>query len=67
MINEESLQIVTGAGMTDLTELTEHSLPSAVVLGTEPHGLEQPIYNAAVKPEWKRINYPQGIVVFYKP
>ncbi|MHC4757294.1 MAG: hypothetical protein ACYTE8_01425 [Planctomycetota bacterium] len=67
LINEESLQIVTGAGMTELTELTENFHPSAIVLGTEPHGLEQPIYNAAVKPEWKRINYPQGIVVFYKP
>jgi hypothetical protein len=68
LINDKSLEIVTGAGMTDLAELTKNSPPSAVILGTEPHGLEQPIYNALVKPEWKRINYPQqGIVVFYKP
>jgi hypothetical protein len=67
IINEDARAIVVGAGMEDLDELTDEFPPTAVILGTEPRGLEEPLYNAAVKPDWKRANYPQGIVVFFKP
>jgi hypothetical protein len=66
-IKEESLITVVGAGAEDLIELTKKSPPSAVILGTEPPGLEQPIYQAAVKPQWETVNYPQNIVAFFKP
>ncbi|MHC4310271.1 MAG: hypothetical protein ACYSSN_10025 [Planctomycetota bacterium] len=66
-INDNARATVVGAGMEDLVELTNEFPPSAIILGTEPRGLEEPIYNTAVKPDWKRANYPQGIVVFFKP
>jgi hypothetical protein len=65
-IKEESLITVVGAGVEDLIELTKNPPPSAVILGTEPPGLEQPIYQAAVKPDWEKVKYPQNIAVFFK-
>jgi hypothetical protein len=64
---KEALINIVGVGTKGLNALIEKSLPSAVILGTEPPGLEQPIYNSAVKPGWKRFDYPQRIVVFFKP
>jgi hypothetical protein len=66
-INADARAAVIGAGTQDLDRLTNDFPPSALILGTEPRGLEEPLYNAAVKPYWKRINYSDGIVVFFKP
>jgi hypothetical protein len=66
-IEEEALKTVVGAGTKDLDTLVQKLQPSAVIFGTEPPGLEKPIYNATVKSDWKKVNYPQRIVVFFKP
>ncbi|MHC4131248.1 MAG: hypothetical protein ACYSSP_07100 [Planctomycetota bacterium] len=66
-INEDARAAVIGASIHDLDRLTNEFPPSALILGTEPRGLEEPLYNAAVKSNWKRANYSNGIIVFFKP
>jgi len=61
------LSAVTGTGVKGLDELVAESPPSAVILGTEPPGLEEPIYQAVVKEDWRMVNYPQNIVAYFKP
>ncbi len=67
LMTQESLSTVTGAGFKDIKALVEDCPPSAVIIGTEPQFLEEPLFNAAVKPHWQQKNYASGLVVFFEP
>ncbi len=57
------------AGQKTLGELLEKSPPSAVILGAERGrlaSLEAPL-QTAVKPDWERKDYENGIVVYFRP
>ena len=57
------------AGPKTLGELLEKSPPSAVILGAERGrlaSLEAPL-QTAVKPDWERKDYENGIVVYFRP
>ncbi|MFC1738103.1 hypothetical protein ACFL1G_03525 [Planctomycetota bacterium] len=67
VMNEQAIAAVNGAGPENLLALIENSPPSAVIIGTEPGGFEEPLYKAAVKPDWTRKNYHPCPVVFFRP
>ena len=52
-------------GPGTLKQLIEKSPPSAVILGVEMRRLEEPILESAVRPNWERKVYENGIVVYF--
>ena len=55
------------AGPETFAESLEKNPPSAVILGVEMGRLEEPIYKAVVTPDWKRKDYENGPVVYFRP
>ncbi|MFZ2148301.1 MAG: hypothetical protein WAV28_13880 [Sedimentisphaerales bacterium] len=53
-------------GPKTLGELLEKSPPSAVILGVEMRRLEEPIFESAVKPDWERKTYENGLVAYFR-
>ena len=53
-------------GPKTLKKLLEKSPPSAVILGVEPGFLEEPLFQAAVKPDWERQAYDDGPIVYFR-
>jgi hypothetical protein len=56
-------------GTETLAALLEKSPPSAVILGFERGGLEflEAPLQAAIKPDWERKAYENGLVVYFRP
>ena len=45
----------------------EESPPSAVIVGVEFEFLEKPLLESAIKPNWERKVYQNGLVVYFRP
>ncbi len=60
-------QLVHTVGSRTLLELVEKSPPSAVILGVEPAFLEAALFRAAVKADWERRTYDNGVTVYLRP
>jgi hypothetical protein len=61
------LDITHTAGPGTLKKLVEKLPPSAVVMGTEPEFLEETLFKAVVKADWKRQTYDNGLIVYFAP
>lgn len=66
-MSNRNLDITHTAGPRTLRKLVEESPPSAVILGVEPEFLETPLFEAAVKANWERRTYGNGVTVYFKP
>jgi hypothetical protein len=68
-LSEKAKQYIRTAGMSDLKQLIESSKPSAVILGTEPQPLENPIYEQLADIFWIKKTYEENglTVLFRKP
>jgi len=62
----EDRRITHTAGPETLAESLEKNPPSAVILGVEMGRLEEPIYKSVVTPAWKRKDYENGPVVYFR-
>ena len=66
-LSDKARQYVHAAGMSDLKQLIERRKPSAVILGTEPPLLENPIYEQVVGADWEKKVYGEnGLVVYFR-
>ena len=66
-LSDKARQFVHAAGISDLKELIECRKPSAVILGTEPPLLENPIYEQVVGADWEKKVYGEnGLVVYFR-
>jgi len=63
----EDRRITHTAGPETLAESFEKNPPSAVILGVEMGRLEEPIYKSVVTPDWKRKDYENGPIVYFRP
>ncbi len=66
-MSNRNLDITHTAGPRTLKKLVEKSPPSAVILGVEPEFLEAALFGTAVKADWERRTYENGITVCFKP
>jgi len=66
-LSPQERQITHTAGPENLLKLLEDKPPSAVVLGVEMQRLETPIFESVVKSDWKRKNYPDGPIAYFRP
>ena len=55
------------AGPRALKGLVKGLPPSAVILGVEPEFLETPLFEAAVKTDWEKRTYENGVTVYFRP
>jgi hypothetical protein len=62
-----NLDITHTIGPRTLKRLLEKSPPSAVLLGVEPEFLEAALFKAAVKADWERRTYENGVTVYFRP
>ena len=66
-LSDSQKHIVGAAGAADLNDLINRQLPSAVVLGTEPKLLEEPILQAVVGTDWRKEVYePNGPFAYFR-
>jgi hypothetical protein len=66
-LSESQRRIVHAVGPDELKKLIESRPPSAVILGTEPKQLEEPIFEQIVQPDWLMKAYGEnGPVVFFR-
>ena len=63
----EDRRITHTSGPETLAESLEKNPPSAVILGVEMGRLEEPIYKSVVTPDWKRKDYENGPIVYFRP
>ncbi len=66
-LSAEDRRITHTAGLETLVESIEKKPPSAVILGVEMGRLEEPIYKSVVTPDWKRNDYENGPIVYFRP
>ncbi len=62
-----NLNITHTIGPRTLKRLLEKSPLSAVLLGVEPEFLEAALFKAAVKTDWERRTYENGVTVYFRP
>ncbi len=62
-----NLDITHTIGPRTLKRLLEKSPPSAVLLGVKPEFLEAALFKAAVKADWERQAYDDGLTVYFAP
>ncbi len=66
-LSESQRRIVHAAGPDELKKLIESTPPSAVILGTEPKQLEEPILEQVVQQDWLKKSYGEnGPVVYFR-
>jgi hypothetical protein len=63
----EELAITHTVGPKTLGELVEKSPPAVVIVGVEMEFLEEHLFKTAVKPDWERKVYENGVVVYFRP
>ncbi len=66
-LSPQEREITHTAGPQSLLKLLEEKPPSAVVLGMEMQRLEAPIFESVVKSDWKRENYRDGPIAYFRP
>jgi hypothetical protein len=54
-------------GSKTLEELVEKSPPAVVIVGVEMEFLEEHLFKTAVKPDWERKVYENGVVAYFRP
>jgi 4-amino-4-deoxy-L-arabinose transferase-like glycosyltransferase len=54
-------------GPKGLKELVEKSPPSSVILGVELGFLEEPLFEAVVRPDWQSKSYDYGPTTYFRP
>jgi hypothetical protein len=64
-LSDSQKDIVHGAGAAELKKLIESNPPSAVILGTEPKLLEEPILKQVAGADWRREDYGENLPVIY--
>jgi hypothetical protein len=66
-LSESQRRIVHAVGPDELKKLVESNPPSAVILGTEPKQVEEPILEQVVQPDWLKETYGEnGPVVYFR-
>jgi len=66
-LTAEERHITNTMGAEMLEEILSKSAPSAVIVGGEMEILEADLYKTAVKPNWQKSVYDNGITVYLKP
>ncbi len=66
-LSDSQRRIAHGVGPAELKKLIESNPPSAVILGTEPKLLEEPILEQVVGADWRRKVYGENGPVVYFP
>lgn len=63
----EDRQTTHTVGTKNLPDLLRRNPPSAVILGTEPKFLEQPLFESALSTDWKTKTYYNGVTAYFRP
>jgi hypothetical protein len=63
----EERAITHTIGPKTLEELVEKSPPAVVIVGVEMEFLEEHLFKTAVKPDWERKVYENGVVAYFRP
>jgi len=66
-LSPEGRRITHTVGPEALESLLEKCPPSATILGVEMRFLEEPLFETAVKPDWERKDYENGLTVYFRP
>jgi 4-amino-4-deoxy-L-arabinose transferase-like glycosyltransferase len=63
----QELAITHTVGPKTLGELVEKSPPAVVIVGVEMEFLEEHLFKTAVKPDWERKVYENGVTAYFRP
>lgn len=66
-MSPEDRAVTHTVGPKALGELIQQSPPSAVILGIEFGLLEEPLFEAVVRPNWQSKTYDNGPTVYFRP
>jgi hypothetical protein len=66
LMTDEQRQIANVVGPHQLNNLIAGSPPLVVILGAEPQFLEEPLFRAAIKNNWRKKTYENGITAYFR-
>jgi hypothetical protein len=66
-MSDQERAITHTIGTKTLGELVEKSPPAVVIVGVEMEFLEDHLFKTAVKPDWERKIYENGVVAYFRP
>jgi hypothetical protein len=67
LMSDQERAITHTVGPKTLGELVEKSPPAVVIVGVEMEFLEEHLFKTAVKPDWERKVYENGVVAYFRP